>query len=866
MVPSAPEGRIVMSMSKSGLFTVEGAPIPLRGVEVEGEVLGAHARVRVRQRYVCVEARPIEAVYTFPLPSSATLVGFAMTCGGRRLDGVVKEREQAFRDYDDAVTSGHGAALLEQERPNVFTASVGNLLPNEETLVEIEYLERLRADEGALRWMIPTLVAPRYIPGGASPAMARTAHGTADPTDRVPDADRITPPLAHHVDYGLKLDLTLDLGAALEVESPSHAIAATREGTRTRVRFAAADVALDRDVVIVARRADAGPLETVALHRPADGPGYVALTVVPDFSSERATPRQDVVFVVDVSGSMDGASIVEARAALKLCLRHLREGDRFNVIAFQSTSWSFQPRLVPFTQRTLELADAWVDGLVADGGTEMLQPLLDAAGLAPDGVIVLLTDGQVGNEDELARAVLAARKSARLYPFGIGTNVSDALLGELAKRSGGALEMIHPGERIDEKVVAQFARAIAPRVSGVSVRFSGVEIGDVAPAEPPALVDGEPWVVYGRLEGGAHGEAEIRGTLDGKPFRMVVPIHAGESTSQPAIGRLWAAERIRDLLHTERSGRAAARMRERIVELATTWSVSSPYTAFLVVETRTGDRRATGMPETRVVPVNVPAGWAMFDRKQAPQAQKTAAAMPARPKAPQPTMAAPRGRVGAGVLGEIAGAAARLFKKGAAPSKDEASCDEESFESHGPGAAHAHGGGGADDDQSRGADIVLEASDQGESPVPEAEALLEPMACMAPPRDPIVELLQQQLASGLWDDRSAPTPAIVNDPRYLRATALALLELYRAGVTTSHALHGAQVKKAVAALLALAKLVGTRDAAAELALGVAWLVASGPRTRRDIERAITGAALDGLRSRLADEAALRDHVTALAAK
>src|SRR5262249_12630647 len=162
----------------------------------------------------------------------------------------------------------------------------------------------------------------------------------------------------------------------------------------------------------------------------------------------------------------------------------------------------------------------------------------------------------------------------------------------LAKRTGGALEMIHPGERIDEKVVAQFARAIAPRISGVSVRFAGIEVGEIAPAEPPALIDGEPWVLYGRVEGGTDGEAIITGTLAGTPFRLAVPIHAGESTSRPALAKLWATERIRDLLHQERTGRAAKRMRERIVELATRFGVSSPYTAFVLVETRTGDRRA----------------------------------------------------------------------------------------------------------------------------------------------------------------------------------------------------------------------------------------------------------------------------------
>src|SRR6186713_2747953 len=127
----------------AGLCSRQGSAIPLEGVEVTGEVLGAHARVVVRQRYRNAEAKPVEAVYTFPLPADATLTGFAMTCGGRRLDSVVKEREAAFQQYDDAITAGHGAALLEQERPNVFTASVGNLLPGEETLVELSYVQRL---------------------------------------------------------------------------------------------------------------------------------------------------------------------------------------------------------------------------------------------------------------------------------------------------------------------------------------------------------------------------------------------------------------------------------------------------------------------------------------------------------------------------------------------------------------------------------------------------------------------------------------------------------------------------------------------------------------------------------------------------
>ena len=238
------------------LRTTSGEPVPLLGVALGGEVFGAHARLVLRQRYKNREDRPIEAVYTFPIPGDATLTGFAMTCDGRRMEGVVKERDAAFQAYDDAIVAGHGAALLDQERPNVFTASVGNLLPGEETLVEVEYVQRVSVDEGSLRWMIPTLVAPRYIPG--TPEGDRTAHGTIAPTSRVPDADRITPPRVAEVGYGLRLDLVFDLGRAVTVASPSHAITAVTEGSRVRVRFAQAEVALDRDVVLMAHGAGTG--------------------------------------------------------------------------------------------------------------------------------------------------------------------------------------------------------------------------------------------------------------------------------------------------------------------------------------------------------------------------------------------------------------------------------------------------------------------------------------------------------------------------------------------------------------------------------------------------------------------------------
>lgn len=810
-------------MMNAGLYSKDGGPIPLRGVEVTGEVLGGHAQVTVRQRYQNAEAKPVEAVYTFPLPSDATLSGFAMTCAGRRLEGVVKEREEAFRDYDDALFAGHGAALLEQERPNVFTASVGNLLPGEETVVEVTYLQRVPADEGELRWSVPTLVAPRYIPG--NPAGDRTAHGWSDPTDQVPDADRITPrpSQAGQVDYGLTLDLVFDLGVPVEVESPSHDIDARTEGNRTRVRFRQGEVVLDRDVVLIARghsgEGDAR-IESVIAHRPATGPGYLALTVVPDLAGEGATvPPQDVVFVIDTSGSMSGASLPQAQGALRLCLRHLREGDRFNVIEFNSNWKGLASAPVLFNERALAEADRWVEALEATGGTEMMEPLTAAMKMAPDGIVVLLTDGQVGNEAAILKALLATRRSGRVYSFGIGTNVSDSLLGDLARQTGGAVEFIHPGERIDDKVVAQFARAIAPRVSDVKVSFKGLEVEDLAPEEPPALIDGEPWVMLGRIENGEHGRAIVTGARDGRPFRLEVPIDLTGARERPVVAKLWAQERVRSLTDAMGSvdGRRAGRLKERIVALALEHGLSTPYTAFLVIETRTGDRKVTGLPETRVVPVNLPAGWAMFDKLRSPGYPHRPAAVPLGGRPLIAAMGLPSDamlRGGGGMLAK----ATSFFGRSRSRSLE--------------------------------SDHAMAMAAAGAPAYPASFQPAEPE-----PPDPARELLQRQLASGLWDDPAAPGDPLAQ----ARATTEALLELLRAGVDTAHHLYGAQVKKAVAAVARLAvTLAGRERELAERAVEVAWLASSGRRTRREVEAAIDGEpALAGFQTNLGDERALR---------
>ncbi|WP_375756244.1 VIT domain-containing protein [Corallococcus exercitus] len=901
--------------AKCGLFTREGAQVPLQGVEVSGELLGGHARVRVAQRYRNEEKKPVEALYTFPLPSDATLSAFSMTCAGRRVAGVVKEREAAFRAYDDAITEGHGAALLDQERANVFTAQVGNLLPGEETLVEVEFLQTLTSEEGSVRWMLPTLVAPRYIPGPVHGD--RTGHGSAAPTTRVPDADRISPPQGP-VDYGLRMDLLIDVGRDVVVESPSHRLTVTKEGTRTRVNLqrdsllrnlAGDEVELNRDVVLTLRNANPDVMLTpVVTHRKAEGPGTFALTVVPDLLNlAAAPPRQEVVFVVDTSGSMAGDSLPQAQAALRLCLRHLREGDRFNVIAFENAFRSFSAQTVPFTQRTLEQADAWVAGLKAYGGTELLEPMVTAMKAAPDGVVVLLTDGQVGNETEILNAVLAARGTGRVFSFGIGTNVSDALLRDLARRTDGAVEFIHPGERIDEKVVAQFSRALAPRVTDLEVRFDGVEASELAPATLPPLVDGTPWTLFGRYAQAGTGSVTLKGKSGREPFSLTVRLDLPSLSDRPVVEKLWAAERIRGWMDAGLVGRRADAMKERIVRLAIEHQLATQYTSFVVVEERQGDRRASGTPETRVVPVNAPAGWSMFS--QAPgdtddelegglMKAPTGMRMPMEKakrmaSKPMPAPGAMPGAVGRSRGGAVPPSPPSMSAPAPAPALAPEPTTGSSFQAEFADGAGPMGGRAAPMERREqeaakkekgGLFGRLMSASSKLLTAPELEGRPSSQAAPRPRKDkaevvyeqeevqplsvaeaPIAaedvgSLLGQQLANGLWAGAGeGPEPV-----RQARATARVLLVLLREGITSSHPLHGAQVKKAVDALLALAAQLTQAPDVAELALGVAWLVAAGPRTRGRIEQAAKP--LPGLGGRMGDSAALRQHLETLATR
>ncbi|MCG3192423.1 MAG: hypothetical protein DIJKHBIC_01670 [Thermoanaerobaculia bacterium] len=595
-----------------GLVTSRG-PVPLEGVRVEAKIRDLAVRQVITQRYRNTEAQPVEAVYVFPLDEGAAVCGFEAVVGGVVVTGEIHEREAAFKIYDDAIAEGHGAFLLDQEKPDVFTASVGNLLPGAEVLVRITTVAELAHEGAEIRYTLPTTVSPRYVPDG-DPAQVRAAAA-------------VNPPVAWRVPYGLELEVGLEMSGLLRgVSSPTHPVSLEIEGPRATVRLAQRDVALDRDFVLLVKRSEPDGPQVVVEEGP-DGESAVFLTFRPSFhESEAEEAPAELIFLVDRSGSMAGISIAEARNALQLCLRSLRDGIDFNVAGFGDTFEMLFPESRPYGELTLQEASGHVKFLDADmGGTEIL-PALEAVFQAPPRPgrprqLFVLTDGEVSNTEEVIRTVRRHASSTRVFTFGIGSGASHHLVKGMARAGNGEAEFIAPGERIEEKVLRQLERALTPACTEVSVDWSGAAVRQ-APHRVPPVFSGELLAILGLVTGQRPERVTLRGRRPSGRFELPVEIVNAPRIEGNLVSILAARRLIRDLeegssaLHDRRGSLQAregaseeleARVKDEIIRLSKKYGVTSKETSFVAVERRADP--VTGEMQLRRIPVALTTGW-----------------------------------------------------------------------------------------------------------------------------------------------------------------------------------------------------------------------------------------------------------------
>ncbi|MFC3897441.1 VIT domain-containing protein [Lentzea rhizosphaerae] len=593
-------GRTIEDAGVGALRTDRGN-LPLERLDVRATITGLIGRVVLTTGFVNTHETALEATYVFPLPDRAAVTGMKMTAGDRVVEAELQERAAARQAYDDAIASGRRASIVEEERPDVFTMRVGNIPAGERVTVELSMVGPLVFEDGAATFRFPLVVAPRYVPGTPLPGPS-VGDGYADDTDLVPDASRITPPVLLpgfpnpvRLSIGVDVDPAgLELG---EVRSSLHTV--VREGTTVTV---VPGERVDRDFVL--RLAYAGNSTAAVCVPDLDGDeGTYQLTVLPPEPAGTVRPR-DVVLLLDRSGSMSGWKMVAARRAAARIVDTLTADDTFAVLTFDDRverPVELGTGLVTATDRHRFRAVEHLAGIQARGGTELFEPLRQGLSLLADAaegrdpVLVLVTDGQVGNEDQILRDIAPVINRTRVHAVGIDRAVNAGFLGRLAARGAGRCELVESEDRLDEAMTHIQRRIGAPVITDVAVTpASSLPVSAIYP--------GVPLVVFGRYSGSAPESMTVRGrTRDGADWQEVVSVR---QLDEPAVRAQWARAALRDL--EDRYATGDRTLEAEIVRTSLRFGVLCRFTAFVAVDEQVV---SDGTVHRVVQPVEHPSGW-----------------------------------------------------------------------------------------------------------------------------------------------------------------------------------------------------------------------------------------------------------------
>jgi Ca-activated chloride channel family protein len=626
----------------------EGQPVaecPLKHTDVKAEISGFLSRVIVTQEFSNPFKEKIEAVYTFPLPQNAAVDDMTMIVGDRTVRGRIKRREEARAVYEAARSAGHVAGLLDQERPNIFTQSVANIMPGEQVKIVISYVETLKYEDGAYEFVFPMVVGPRYIPGSAT---GKQGGGWSTDTDRVPDASRITPPVAPprtRAGHDISIEVALDAGVPIDnLTSTLHAIDVERPTAHSAfVKLSKKGELPNRDFILKYDVAGRRVEDALLTHRSGRG-GFFTFILQPP---ERVTPQEvipkELVFVLDTSGSMSGFPIEKAKETMKLALDALYPQDTFNLITFAGDTHILFPKPVHATKENMRKAQAFLQSREGGGGTEMMTAI--RAALDPSDaqghvrIVCFMTDGYVGNDMEIISEV-QRHPNARVFSFGIGNSVNRFLLDKMAEHGRGEVEYVTLSDDGSAAARRFHERVRNPLLTDISIDWSSLPVADVYPRRIPDLFAARPLVISGRYTGAGSGTIRLRGRMAGADFEKEIRVDLpGNESRRDVLATLWARTRVEDLMGDiyggMQQGNPRDDVREAITQLGIEFRLMTQFTSFVAVEEMT---ITDGTEPRRVeVPVDMPEGVShegVFGKEEAQPVKMMAATI-------TPSVAAP---------------------------------------------------------------------------------------------------------------------------------------------------------------------------------------------------------------------------------
>ena len=535
--------------------------LALKKVKITGNVIGKFGSFEIEQIYKNNTKNVLEVGYTFPIVETATVVGFEINVGDKVLNGKCKEKEKAKKEYQSNIVKGNSAYLMEQETDNIFKISVGKVDKDEEVKIKIHYIDKFEIIDNTIQILIPTLVTPKY----KSNITNKLEYGKVDYT----------------VDFNINIDKTINRKS---ISCPSHEIKVIDDGKTERVEVLDYDLSKDFKLNIELKN----ELSSNAITSKArDGKDMIYLSFMPEILDSYEDSEKEYIFLIDVSGSMAGEKLEATKRAVIECLKQLDVGDKFNIIAFESRFEAMNGESIEYNEENLKRAIKYIKGLAELGGTEILNPIKYALYEKNiEKVILLFTDGQVGNEKEIIQYVKENINRSRIFPFGIDTNVNSSFIRQLAKVGNGKAELIQPGEKIDDKIIRTFARIQTPLLENLEVDYGTNKVIDEI-REEGNLFNYEFFNVFAKIEK-LEDNIQLKGKILDKEYTWKIKKEIINTTTVD-LEILFAKqeiERLYEYINNTYEEEKIENYKKMVIELSEKYNINSKYTSFITVYER----------------------------------------------------------------------------------------------------------------------------------------------------------------------------------------------------------------------------------------------------------------------------------------
>ena len=610
--PQPPEDRPGCGCLMAKLPDVEKeVPVPLKHTSVTGNIDGYIASVDVTQQFQNPYSSKIEAVYVFPLPENAAVNEFVMTVGERKIRGIIREREQAEKIYNEARSQGHVASLLTEERPNIFTQKVANIEPGKQIDINIRYFNTLRYDDGAYEFVFPMVVGPRYNPPATTDGIGSVARGGNGVSGQNTEVQYLAP--NERSGHDVSVSLNIKAGVNIEnVRCMNHSVDMKESSESERqITLSRSDSIPNKDFVLRYKVAGEQIKTAMMTHKDDHGQYFTMMLYPPAELKQVQRSPMEMVFVLDCSGSMNGRPLDQARAAVTQALQKLTPRDTFQIIDFSNTASQLGPAPINATPENLRNGLAYLASLNGSGGTEMIEGLKAALDFPHDEgryrVVSFMTDGYIGNDADILHAVAQKTGDSRIFSFGVGQSPNRYLMDRMALLGRGAVAYLNLNDD-PVQIMEQFHESIShPAMTDLSINWGSMNVTDVYPQIVPDLIVGRPVVLTGRFTG-EPGIVTVNGRTGMQPVSYSVALDARDANKEhKGIGAVWARLKIADLMaQISRTPDQAEQIQQSVLRTALDYSLMSALTAFVAVDSMTKTEGAFGT--TVAVPVPVPEG------------------------------------------------------------------------------------------------------------------------------------------------------------------------------------------------------------------------------------------------------------------